>query len=478
IRQYIKKTGMLSGHERVICGVSGGADSVYLFAVMRELTEEYDLKLRVVHVHHGIRGAEADRDAAYVEEMCGKAGVPVRIYRRNIPAEAAAKGISLEEAGRDARREIYALEAEEFRKDGGAYAGRVVIALAHHRDDLAESVIFRLARGTGIKGLAAIRPISPLSKELPELRIIRPLLMIPRAAIEEALKDAGMAWCEDSTNDEDDAARNRIRHTILPALAREVNSGAAAHIAASALMAAEAADFIQAEAKKRYTAYVSERGRSLYVSRRLAETELPAMQSEVLRMCIEETAGTRRDVGRVHVTDLMELFGRERGKEIHLPGGITAVKEAEGLRICRADDPAGGADDVENIPPEGIPVIPGAAVKCGNMSISAAFEASVPVKPEEKRYTKTISYDKIKDTLVLRTRRAGDFITVRGDGARKSLGNYFTDQKVPRELRDRIPLIADGSEVVWVIGMRLGYTYRTDSSTERALTISADIEND
>ena len=510
IIQWILRTGMLADGDRVICGVSGGADSVFLFYLLKGLREMLHLELHVVHVHHGIRGQEADRDAEYVRKMCEQADVPFSLFYRRIPEEAAAGGLTLEEAGRNARREIFREVAaglweeagrnarrEAFREaaaDGltleetGRNARRTVkIAVAHHKNDLAESVLFRIARGTGVQGLAAMRPVSVLEAGdgvLPRMELIRPLLWLSRQEIEAALRREGIYWCEDSTNAEDDAVRNRIRHHILPAMEAEVNSAAVSHMAALAEQAGEATDFLLEEIHRRYPKYVYDaegrlpdgcRGAGLSVSDSLIRNELPAMQSGIVHRALAEISRGAKDLSRIHVEDTLRLFHLENGNALHLPCGIRALRTAEGIllyRINEAEMRGNLCNCTADAAAGPVPLLPGGSVEWQNMRISADFQDSLTGVISEKRYTKTIDYGKIKDTLVVRTRRPGDFLTVRSDGARKKLSDYFTDEKIPRDRRDRIPLLADGNEIVWVIGRRLGYRYRVSESTERFLTVS------
>ena len=558
IIQWILRTGMLADGDRVICGVSGGADSVFLFYLLKELRKLLHLELQVVHVHHGIRGQEADRDAEYVRKMCEQADVPFSLFYRRIPEEAAAGGLTLEEAGRNARREVFREAAagfwkadsgnaqrEVFREAAAGFwkvdsgnaqrevfreaaaglweeAGRnsrriVKIAVAHHKNDLAESVLFRIARGTGVQGLAAMRPVSVLEDGdgvLPRMELIRPLLGLSRQEIEAALRREGICWCEDSTNAEDDAVRNRIRHHILPAMEAEVNSAAVSHIAALAEQAGEVTDFLLEEIRRRYPKYVNGaegrlpdgcRGAGLSVSDSLVRNELPAMQSGIVHRALAEISCGAKDLGRIHVEDTLRLFHLENGKALHLPCGIRALRTAKGIFLyniykaemggdpcnCASGAAAGCSDrshesacgfltncagpgQVYASDPGAEPVrlLPGESVEWQKMRISADFQDFLTGVISEKRYTKTIDYGKITGTLVIRTRKPGDFLTVRSDGARKKLSDYFTDEKVPRDRRDRIPLLADGNEIVWVIGRRLGYRYRVSESTERFLTVS------
>ena len=468
LKNRIRKTGMLGGQDRVLCGLSGGADSVFLFLLLRDLSEEIGFALRAVHVHHGIRGADADDDAAFVRDLCEEKGIPLRVFKRDIPKEAKERGMSLEEAGRAARYESFLEAAGKWKEEQPALEGRIRIALAHHMQDQAESVLFRLARGTGIRGIAAMRSVTDSGDG--EVQVIRPLLDISREEIEADLKLRGQGWREDKTNAEGDAARNRIRHEILPLLVREVNSGAVRHIAAAASDAEEVNAFLRAESRIRSKRYLKDAadGQGKHILEALLAEEMPAMQSEILYLALSLILPGMKDVGRVHMEALRGLFRKECGKRIDLPYGASAVREAGGVLLTTVLKTAAEPPSEEAV------LLPGSGCTFRDFCFFAEEEREVPDSFPEKRYTKTIDYGKIKGTLVVRNRKKGDFLTVRSDGARKSLSDYFTDQKVPQSERDSIAVVADGSEIVWVLGMRIGYRYRVTDKTERAVTLKAE----
>lgn len=319
VKKYVMETEMLHGAHRVIAGVSGGADSVFLFYMMKGICAEEGLSFEVLHVHHEIRGEEADEDAQYVKSLCEKEGIPYRLVRRDVPSEAEKRKMTLEEAGRAVRYEAFAEAAAEI--------PGTRIALAHQKDDLAETMLFQLARGSGLKGLAGIRPQRGI--------YIRPLLAVTRKEEEEWLDQHGISWRTDSTNLDDDAARNRIRHHVLPYLTREINVQAVSHMADTARIAAEASDFITSEAEKRYRIYVDKLpadgtdlpyNRILKIDDGLVKNEPKIMREEVIRLAVSETLRTLKDVSALHIRLILELFGRETGKYLNLPKGLTAKR--------------------------------------------------------------------------------------------------------------------------------------------------------
>ena len=224
--------GLVKSGDVVLAGVSGGADSVCLLLMLLEYRKHCDFFLEAVHVEHGIRGDASRRDAAFVKRLCEKRGVCCRIYPVDVPAYAKGHGLGVEEAARKLRYECFREAAED-------YDGRPVkIALAHHADDNAETMLFRLIRGSGLHGLYGMRPARRLAEGV---TVIRPLLGMERAEIEAYLEAQGQPYCRDATNEDTDYSRNRIRHKVMPEL-KAVNTGAVHHMMQSAQMLRELSD--------------------------------------------------------------------------------------------------------------------------------------------------------------------------------------------------------------------------------------------
>ena len=251
VLSYIRTHNMLAPGQRVVAGLSGGADSVCLLSLLADLREEYSLELRAVHVHHGLRGEEADRDAAFSRELCRSLGVPFSLAFVNVKEEAGKRRISEEEAGRILRYQVFEREAgrweQELRREktaepAGSQPESVKIAVAHHGDDSAETILYQLFRGSGLKGLSGIPPARG--------NIIRPLLCAERREIIAYLEEKGLPFVTDSTNLENDYARNKIRNQILPMAVQEINQGAADHIRRAGELIGEADRFFEERAER------------------------------------------------------------------------------------------------------------------------------------------------------------------------------------------------------------------------------------
>ncbi len=448
VERFIFEQRMAERGETWIVGVSGGADSVCLLHILNKLSGALGIQLIVCHVIHGIRGAEAEADAAFVEKLCGELNLPVRIVRFDVPSLAASLGMSMEEAGRYARRQAFSELMEE--------TGARKIALAHHMDDLAETVFMNCARGTGIRGMAAIRPVRG--------SYVRPLLCVSRAEIEAYLHEIGCSYCTDSTNADTEITRNAVRNILLPQTEKMVNKKTRRHLVCLAREAGEVSDFLDLECEERRGRYIKRSGDCLLICDDFrAETHL--MQSLITRSVLREIAGTEKDITRRHVEDVLLLFEKKGGRRIDLPYGLQAVRKEDGVRIGRRQEAAQNGSPYEILLKEGtFPVADGVL----SLEIINYDGSAIP----RNVYTKTFDYDKIKGILKLRVRRPGDYLVIHPDGRRKSFSNYLTDMKVEHSLRDSIPLVTCGQEVLWAIGMRSGESCRIDMATTRVIVMT------
>ncbi len=443
VTSFIRENDLLRSGDRVVAGVSGGADSVCLLYLLVSLRPEMDLVLRAVHVHHGLRGAEADRDAAFVERLCAGWEVPCRVVRVDAAGWAKAEGRSIEEAGRILRYRALSEEAERL---GGAK-----IAVGHQKEDQAETILHNLFRGSALRGLAGMAPVSG--------RIIRPLLCAGREEIRGYLNSLGIGCCEDSTNRSDGYTRNRIRG-LLPQICREVNSGAVDHILAAGERIAQADAYFEKEAERIWKESGTEEAYRCGVDADLLGGLPEILAGYLIMHMIRLRTGSVRDIGSVHVEQIRTLAEKGTGRQVSLPGGLRAVREYG--RIWLEGERQTGV-------PGGIPC------GCGPTDCALTF-SQFPREETQKipqdRYTKWFDHDKIKGGLSLRTRQTGDYITIRG-GGRKSLKSFLIDEKVPRRQRDQIPLLAEGSHVLWIIGYRISEYYKVTETTKEILQVQA-----
>ena len=452
VYNYIQEHSLIQVGDRLVIGVSGGADSVCLLCVLKRLAPVLQISeqgIVVVHVHHGIRGKEADRDAAFTKNLCEKFGFIYKEYRKNIPAYAQNLGMTVEEAGREYRYQCMQELLLQLRFDK--------IAVAHNQDDVAETVLFHMVRGSGLKGLAGIAASRG--------DIIRPLLGVSRKEIEAYLEEIGQTFCQDSTNAELDYARNKIRHSILPVM-RELNDRAVEHICLLANDAALSYEYIHTQAMNQYESIGMEDtfGKTVTLSISELYKSGPVLQEHIIWEAIGQVAQKKKDITRKHIQAVVALIYQDTGNSVQLPYGISARRNYGELIIT--DKAPEIVDYCFELNHSGDYEIP----QKGKLSVEIedfVFENPIP----KKNYTKFVDYGKIKGTLCVRTPEDGDFIVIDVNGNKKKLSRVFIDAKVDRAKRGDWPVVACGKEILWVVGLRFSPAYHVDENTNRIIKI-------
>ena len=455
VLEFMKKYHMADGGDCILAAVSGGADSVCLLIILAELRKTLGIRLYAMHMNHGLRGEEADRDEAYTEELCRRLDVPCRVVHEDVRSLAAQKGMSLEEAGRELRYRHLREEAER--------SGCSRIAVAHHMDDSVETVLFHLFRGSGLHGLSGIRPVRG--------NIIRPLLCLRRKETEGYLKELDIGWCEDSTNRLTDYARNRLRNELMPWAEEKINPRAAEHVLAASALAQQADEYFESLAETLLSEERKQKVAAGAVRRETLERQPEIIKTYVIRALIAEAAGENRDISSRHMEGILAMTGPGGGTRLMLPGGLTAGKDQRFLRI-RKEGPSEERQLPEiclQLPEKGGYLekeLPGGRGTAFLRAFSWEKDREIP----KNQYTKWFDYAKIKDTLFVRTRKEGDFFLISG-GKKKNLRRYLIDEKIPEEERGQILLLAEGHHILWVIGRRISEYYKITEETETILEI-------
>lgn len=454
LEHFNQEHHMFDRGDHIVVGVSGGADSVCLLELLYELREKWDLMLYVLHVHHGIRGEEADRDACFVEGLARDWQLPFYLVRVNVPEEAVRRGMSEEETGRCLRYEAL----EEYRRRIGGDR----IALAHHQGDQAETVLFRMFRGSGPRGLAGI----PLRRGT----IIRPLLFAGRQEIEEELRQKGISWCQDTTNGQLKYTRNRIRHEILALAEEHINAQAAKHIVQAAEKIAAWRDYIEKCGDQAYERIVlHEKGQIMIGAAEFAREDA-VIQDEILRRVFEIMIPGARDVGRIHYEQVIKLLDAPAGKRQNLPMGICAERQYDKICVRKGTEKKEETvrivcemPSVHIVERDGI---------LWRFSLEVKKRGDLPEEIPQKDYTKWFNYDMIKDGLVIRSPKEGDYFVLDDTGRTKRLNRYYIDKKIPRSKRSSQLVVAEGDHILWAVPDRISEAYKITKNTERVLVIT------
>ena len=507
IHDYMIHNKMIVEGGCILAAVSGGADSMCLLEILRELRIRAGFQLRVLHVHHGLRES-AEEDLEYVAGYCAAAGIPFEAVRVDAAGYAAENGLSVEEAARHLRYEALKSAAERWdsenssnsdcaerqEKENAPRSGNMYcrIAVAHHLEDQAETVLFNLVRGSRLRGLRGMLPVNG--------RIIRPLLECSREEIEEFLREREITWREDETNEDVRYARNLLRREVMPLL-EKINAGAVQHIAKAAEEAAETEEFLRAETEKAMKKCRETRkdndGRAehdspnsenqqppIILSIPILLEEPPLIRRRVVYEVIAETAGRKKDLRDVHVQDVLKMAQKNGNGRLDVFAGVLVekvydkliflgdVKSARKKDLSKAESPTFLAE--RRWPMEA------SEYSCRVFDFDGNLAAV-----SRKQYTKWFDYDKIGTFPSFRTRREGDRIALDESGRSKSIARYMIDAKIPAELRAGIVLPAAGKEILWVpAGLnggaetirssdsgRINASYMVSGSTRRILEI-------
>ena len=440
--EYMKQQNMVVPGERIVIGLSGGMDSVCLFHILKDL----GYALEAVHVNHGIRGEEAERDEQFVKNLCEQYNIPFHGFGFDVPKISRENHLSEEEAGRNVRRQAFLEVLEQTNAQA--------IALAHHGNDRAETFLFHLSRGTGVRGLSSMKPV--------EGKLIRPLLWAERKTIEQYVQKNGYEFVEDATNASMDYTRNKIRHQVIPVL-EEINPKSITHILGAAEKLSAVSEYVDREAEKLCSLSAVMDSKEVRILKSVFCQGDPVLQIPVLQKCVEYLTGSLVNITEEHLQKLLELFEMQTGKEIHLPNGLTAVRTYEGIRMFFREERK-MADPME--------ITGDGRWYFGDLTFVTCVEEwdnrkNFPIK----NYTKCFDYDKIEKGLFLRTREIGDFLEINKDHGRKSLQDYLVNEKVPKEERDKVILLADGSHILWVVGKRISEHYKVTKETKKILKV-------
>lgn len=426
----IKPTG------RVLVALSGGADSTALLLRLAELLKENGIAgLYAAHLHHGIRGESAERDLAFCEELCKKIGVPILTERADAPAYAKEHGLTLEQAARELRY--------DFLERARVQLGADVIAVAHHKSDQAETVLMHLLRGCGLPGLTGMRAKSG--------RIVRPMLDSTRAEILAYLAERKQPFCEDETNAQNEAFRNRVRNELIPAL-EAVQPNVSEALCKTAVLCAEDEAYLQQLSE--------EAEREILLGEGLKRKELSLLPLPLsARILKRRVYALDEDVSEADVRRVLALATAKTGTVIELSGGFHAWTDADALYI--GSYPALAAFEMP-------------FVRCGITATPVGTILSERVAEYREPASANEAYldeDALPDDLIVRTRRNGDRFWPLGAPGAKKLKDVLIDKKIPREQRD-IPLLCAGNEVYFAAGLALSERAKVRPETRSILHIT------
>ncbi len=414
VARYCREAGLFSAGDRVVCALSGGADSMAMLWCLHSLQAELGITVAAAHFNHRLRGAEADRDEAFVRAFCAGRGIALTVGSADVAKYAAVHGKSVEEAARECRYAfLQALPCDK-------------LATAHTADDNAETVLLHLLRGSGLRGLCGIPPLRG--------SIVRPLLSVTREQVAAFLRAENIAWVEDSTNAEEFCTRNRLRRRVMPEL-RVLSPRFSEHLTTQSRLLREEDAYLDELA-----AALLREENGVFACAPLREAP-PVLQRRALRLM------TRRllpqDVSFAHISALQALLvSPDPSAQCDLPGGVIARRRYDGIELMRPS-PETFPETPLSVPGETLLPVPGLRITC---EIAENFE-----KIANTPFRFAIKYDMITQSI-LRPRRTGDRMSTDGVHT-KTLKKLFIERHIPRAQRGVTAVLAGGSDVLAVAGI-------------------------
>lgn len=473
--RIIQEEHLIEPGEGVLTGVSGGPDSVAMLELLCGFNESENgnLRLHVAHLNHQLRGADAEEDADFVRRLAEAHGLPFTMEAIDVRQYADQAGMSIEQAGRECRFAMFNRVCVRERLK--------VIALGHHADDNAETVLHRVIRGTGIRGLSGIPRSRPI-REGCEIRFVRPLLSFRRAEIMAYLDQRAVSYRTDASNEVGDHTRNRIRHQVLPLLSEQFNPQVVDALNRLAEQAAGLEDYLTETAERMLAAVTIEHSnRGLVLHCPPLARRARVIRSQVVRQALLRMGMAERDLSFGHLSTIADLVLDQQGsKSVDLPAGFRVTRQYTRL-IFEGPAAAGtsGPREMEwHVSGQGLTILP-----------DHAMELTIEVVPADPRTIRDhihhagprahtvmeewIDADQVHAPLVARTRRPGDRFYPLGMTGMKKLSDFFIDEKIEPAQRDRAVILCDRLGPIWIVPFRIDERVRLSEATRHVMQLKA-----
>ncbi|MDX9714428.1 MAG: tRNA lysidine(34) synthetase TilS [Dissulfurispiraceae bacterium] len=443
----IKKFNMLVQGDHLLIGLSGGPDSTCLTHIMSRLKNELQIRISAIYIDHGLRPGETTHEIEFCDNLCKNLNIPFKSAVIDVKTFCKEKGLNIHEAAREMRYTQL--------QNHAAHINAQKIALGHNADDQAETVLMRILRGTGPAGMSGIPPVRS--------NIIRPLIGTSRSDIMAELNSRDLDFVVDSSNLKDVYTRNRLRSAVMPALMK-INPNLLETISRTI-------DIFRDE-EKYFSIQVTKSLMTLIRTKTAAKIELLLMPMEsmhtallrrLIRRAVDETKSLR-GIDYLHIEDIIKLIKKGRsGDRIFLPGGLRIIKGYSTL-LLTSELPSVISEYQMTSPSEFL-------IKEASLMLNAKLitKDDYDTLDMNNKNMACIDAEKIEWPLTIRHRKPGDIFYPLGFGSRKKIQDFFVDAKIPRDERDKIPLIINNSEIVWIAGHRLDDRYKVEKKTTRIL---------
>lgn len=439
--------------DKIILGLSGGPDSICLLSILSKLSNVHQFKLYPVHINHMLRGNESEDDEHYCREVCENLGLNIQVFRFDVTRISNEKKISIEETARELRYECFRNIAKHL---NGA-----LIAVAHNKNDQAETLLMRIARGTGIEGLRGM--------EFKNGDIIRPLLSTSRNEIEDYCHKNNLMPRIDSTNLKNIYHRNKIRLDLIPYMEEKLQVNVSEALFRLSQNAKADFEYLDYCAKRDYDLCKIEEGKTQIKLDLKSLSKLPyGAINRIIKNSIIKIKGSTKNIEAVHLNNVCDLIINGRtGSIIQLPMGIRVLKSYECVKLY-IEHEGNSKSSLETAQL----IIPGETfLESGHSFITEIVTKEDYTKCKENDYIQYFDFDALSGGIIIRSRSSGDYIYPYNGNGRKKLKDFFIDSKINQEKRDIIPLLAYKNEIIWIVGLRTSDNFKVTENTNRVLKV-------
>lgn len=459
VLSYIKDNNLIEPGDKILVALSGGPDSICLLNILFELKEKLQIEIGAAHLNHMLRGEDAFKDEEYVINICKHMNIQCFVKRIDINKYSMEQKISSEMAGRNARYDFF----DEIISENGFNK----IATAHNANDQAETILFRLMRGTGLEGLCGI-------KVFRENKVIRPILCLSRYEVEEYIRIKQLSPRIDKTNFEKIYNRNKIRLDILPYMKENFNKDIIQTLNRMSILLQKDNEFIEKSALNYYEKYCI-KYKNHFIIKKGAFEQDEAIVTRILRRAIGEYSKSNYDFEMKHIYDIYYLARNDSGKTVDLPNKIYAENIYGDIYIKYKNEKPIEGDKTKIIVLNKDHII-NSVVEFDTFRfdfsvINSDTNNNESIDLNHNSLVKYFDFDKIKNTISIRNRKNGDKITPLGMNGNKKVKDIFIDMKVPKQERDIIPLLCFDEKISWIVGIKLSEEYKLTNKSKNILKV-------
>ena len=448
VDENVLKNGMIVEGDKILIAFSGGPDSTALLHVLSKLSKRRHFALAACYINHNIRPQAIKKEIKFCSNYCNRLKIPFLVMEANIPKIAREMKLSVEEAGRIFRKKALAVAAKEQKC--------AKIAFGHHLDDTVETILFRLFRGTGPQGLDPLKPVSD--------KIIRPFYNVTRKDIEQYLRKNRISWILDESNLQSQYSRNYIRNRIIPVIEKHFSSQYRKSLVNFASILTEEDGFLRrlTEAELKKCAAITPGGKIIVDLKNMRAYDV-WLRRRLVKLILENLSG-HPGAGAFEEIERVEAVINGKLKATNLPSNIKAARDRDYLFFYNRKTLIGNKE----LDSSGITLIPGlnSILRYSIIALDSAV-----TKTQEGGRKINLDHNKILPPLCVRAIKPGDSFSPLGMRGAKKIGDFLTDKKIPRFIRDEIPVIADQNGVVWLVGHQISDRVKIDKTTRQVMEI-------